>query len=295
MRKSLVYSGDRGCGPVSEIDIEKRPIVHISNSILYTAVTERASDIHIEPKEKETSVRYRIDGDLQDLYRMKKQTGAMVISRLKALAGLDIAERMRPQDGAVEIMADGRTFKLRLATTSTPNGESLVIRVLEPSAKPKKMSDLGMMDAQVAAMIDLAARRYGLILVVGPTGSGKTTTIYSFLAHVDTRTRSLISVEDPVEYRIPDANQQQVNEKAGVTFDALLKSSVRQDPDILYLGEIRDGFSARISVDFASTGHMTVSTLHTNNATTAFSASKDWEWCEKLWPKPFWGLLRNGF
>ena len=256
-------------GRVSEKDIEKRPIVHVSNNILYTAVMERASDIHIEPKEKETVVRYRIDGDLRDIFRLKRQTGTMVISRLKALAGLDIAERLKPQDGAVEVMVGKRTFKLRLATTSTPSGESLIIRVLEPTAKPKELGELGMTGQQVKTMMDLSTRRYGLILVVGPTGSGKTTTIYSFLSHVDTKTRSLISVEDPVEYRIPEANQQQVNEKAGVTFDALLRSSVRQDPDILYLGEIRDSFSARLAVDFASTGHMTISTLHTNNATTA--------------------------
>ena len=256
-------------GPVSAADIEKRPVVHVSNNILYTAVMERASDIHIEPKDKETLVRYRIDGDLRDIFRLKRQTGAMVISRLKALAGLDIAERLKPQDGAVEVMLGKRTFKLRLATTSTPSGESLIIRILEPSAKPKELSELGMTSRQVRTMMEFATRRYGLILVVGPTGAGKTTTIYSFLSQVDTKTRSLISVEDPVEYRIPDANQQQVNEKAGVTFDALLRSSVRQDPDILYLGEIRDAFSARVSVDFASTGHMTISTLHTNNATTA--------------------------
>ena len=256
-------------GPISDADIEKRPVVYVSNNILYTAVMERASDIHIEPKEKDTIVRYRIDGDLRDIFHLKKQTGTMVISRLKALAGIDITERLKPQDGSVEIMVSKRTFKLRLATTSTPSGESLVIRVLEPTAKPKDLSELGMTEAQIRMMADFSERRYGLILVVGPTGAGKTTTIYSFLSHVDTKSRSLSSIEDPVEYRIPNANQQQVNEKAGVTFDALLKSSVRQDPDILYLGEIRDNFSARISVDFASAGHMTISTLHTNNATTA--------------------------
>ncbi|MDQ1278406.1 MAG: hypothetical protein QG555_1449, partial [Thermodesulfobacteriota bacterium] len=256
-------------GPISAADIERRPVVYVSNNILYTAVTERASDIHIEPKEKETVVRYRIDGDLRDIFHLKKQTGTMVISRLKALAGIDITERMKPQDGSVEIMVSKRTFRLRLATTSTPNGESLIVRVLEPAAKPKDLGELGMTDGQVRTMKDFSTRRYGLILVVGPTGAGKTTTIYSFLSHLDTKSRSLISVEDPAENRIPNANQQQVNDKAGVTFDALLKSSVRQDPDILYVGEVRDTFSARISVDFASTGHMAISTLHTNNATTA--------------------------
>jgi type IV pilus assembly protein PilB len=256
-------------GPISEADIEQRPVVYVSNNILYTAVMERASDIHIEPKENETVVRYRIDGDLRDIFHLKRQTGTMVISRLKALASLDITERLKPQDGSVEIMVSERKFKLRLATTSTPNGESLIIRVLEPTSKPKDLKELGMTGAQVRTMEDFSTRRYGLILVVGPTGAGKTTTIYSFLSHLDTKSRSLITVEDPVEYRIPNANQQQVNDKAGVTFEALLKSSVRQDPDILYMGEIRDNFSARVSVDFASTGHMAISTLHTNNATTA--------------------------
>jgi len=255
--------------PIAASELEKRPVVYVSNNILYTSVAERASDIHIEPKENDTVVRFRIDGDLRDMFNLKKQTGTMVISRLKALAGLDIAERMKPQDGSVEAMISKRKFKLRLATTSTPNGESLIIRILEPSAKPKDLGELGMTDAQVKTMKDFSTRRYGLLLVVGPTGYGKTTTIYSFLSHLDTKTRSLISVEDPVEYRIPNANQQQVNEKAGVTFEALLKSSVRQDPDILYLGEVRDNFSARTCVDFASTGHMAISTLHTNNATTA--------------------------
>lgn len=255
--------------PISEGELEKRPIVYVSNNILYTAVMERASDIHIEPKENDTVVRFRIDGDLRDMFTLRKQTGIMVISRLKAFANLDIAERMKPQDGSAEAIISKRKFKLRLATTSTPNGESLIIRVLEPSAKPKPLGKLGMTDRQVGLLMNFATRKYGLILVVGPTGAGKTTTIYSFLSHVDTKKQSLITVEDPVEYRIPNANQQQVNEKAGVTFEALLRSSVRQDPDILYLGEIRDNFSARISVDFASTGHMAVSTLHTNNATTA--------------------------
>lgn len=256
-------------GPQPTYNAEQPPAVFISNNILYTAVVERSSDVHIEPKEDETLVRFRVDGDLRDIFRLKRQTGAMVISRLKALSGLDIAERLKPQDGAIEVMIDKRMFKLRLATTSTPSGESLIIRILEPTARAKELSELGMTEAQVREIMKIARHRYGLILVVGPTGSGKTTTIYSFLAHVDTRSRSLISVEDPVEYRIPNANQQQVNEKAGVTFDSLLKSSVRQDPDILFLGEVRDAFSARISVDFASTGHITISTLHTSNATTA--------------------------
>jgi len=254
---------------ISLNDVEKGPIVAIANNILSSAVYERASDIHIEPKVDHILIRFRIDGDMRDIYRLKNTTGVMLISRLKAVAGLDITERRKPQDGAVEAVIAGRTFKLRLATTSTPSGESLILRLLEPEVKATELQSLGMTDDQVRIITDSTNRHQGLLLIVGPTGSGKTTTIYSLLSHIDCRTRSLISVEDPVEYRIPFANQQQVNEKGGVTFDALLKSSVRQDPDILFIGEVRDNYSARVAMDFASTGHLTISTLHTSNATTA--------------------------
>ena len=259
-------------GPVEKMsleDLEKRPAAAIANNILYSAVSKRASDIHIEPKAGNTVVRFRIDGDMREVYTLRKTTGVMLISRLKAIAGLDITERKKPQDGAVEAVIAGKTFKLRLATTSTPGGESLIMRLLELGIKAKDLQSLGMTDNQVRSMIDFANRHQGLVLIVGPTGSGKTTTIYSLLFRIDYRTRSLISVEDPVEYRIPFANQQQVDEKRGVTFETILKSSVRQDPDILYIGEVRDNYSARVAIDFASTGHLTISTLHTPNATTA--------------------------
>jgi len=256
-------------GQMSSTDEETHPVVTITNNILSSAVSKRASDIHIEPKETDTLVRFRIDGDMLDVFNLKKTSALMLISRFKAIAGLDITEKNKPQDGSVAAVISGRSFKLRLATTSTPAGESLIIRLLEPGVKARNMQSLGMTDAQVRSMIDLASFNHGLLLIVGSTGSGKTTTIYSLLSHVDCRTRSLISVEDPVEYRIPFANQQQVDEKRGVTFDALLKSSVRQDPDILYIGEVRDNYSARVAMDFASTSHLTISTLHTSNATTA--------------------------
>jgi type II secretory ATPase GspE/PulE/Tfp pilus assembly ATPase PilB-like protein/DNA-binding response OmpR family regulator len=259
-------------GPVEKMsleDLEKRPAAAIANNILYFAVSKRASDIHIEPKAGNTVVRFRIDGDMREVYTLRKTTGIMLISRLKAIAGLDITERKKPQDGAVEAVITGKTFKLRLATTSTPGGESLIMRLLELGVKANDLQSLGMTDDQVRSMIDFANRHQGLVLIVGPTGSGKTTTIYSLLSQIDCRTRSLISVEDPVEYRIPFANQQQVDEKRGVTFETILKSSVRQDPDILYIGEVRDNYSARVAIDFASTGHLTISTLHTPNATMA--------------------------
>lgn len=254
---------------ISESEIKEKSVVHISYTILHKAVMERTSDIHIEPKEVDTVVRFRIDGDLKDILTVKKETGVKLISRYKAIGGLDIAEKRKPQDGAFAAIIDERTFNFRISSTSTPNGESVVMRLLEPYASPKELTGLGMADKQVNALVNCANRKAGLILVVGGTGSGKTTTIYSLLSKIDIKTRSLMSVEDPVEYRIPLANQQQVNDKAGVTFDALLKASVRQDPDILYIGEIRDNYSAKMAINFASTGHLTITTLHTSNATTA--------------------------
>ena len=250
-------------------DLKDKPTIQITNTIIAMAISKRASDIHIEPKEMNTVIRFRIDGDLVDIVTLEKITGGRIISRLKALGGLDVAERRRPQDGAFQTQTGERIFNLRLSTSSTPNGESLVIRMLEPYIEPQELSLLGMSGKQTDTLIDLSGRTNGLLLIVGPTGSGKTTTIYSLLNNIDCKKQSLISVEDPIEYRIPLANQQQVNEKAGITFASLLKISVRQDPDILFLGEIRDDYSARVALDFASTGHLTLSSLHTSNATTA--------------------------
>ncbi|MBI4550295.1 MAG: type II/IV secretion system protein [Candidatus Omnitrophica bacterium] len=253
----------------SERELEKFPIIHMASNLLHAAALRKASDIHIEPKDAHIAVRFRIDGDMNEVYGIKKETGVKLISRFKVLGGLDISEKRKPQDGAVEVTIDHRIFKLRLATSSTPKGECLIIRLLDTSVKPRSLDVLGMSSAQVKSLIGLANRQAGLILIVGSTGSGKTTTIYSLLAQMNCATKSLISVEDPVEYRIPFANQQQVNEKAGLTFESLLKSTLRQDPDILFLGEVRDPFSAKSSFDFASTGHVTVTSLHTANATTA--------------------------
>jgi general secretion pathway protein E len=261
-----------GDGPTLDADRDPgadHPVARLAARVLKMAVDDRASDIHVEPKEDGAVIRARIDGDMADVDRIPAEAAAMLISRFKTLAGMDIAEKRKPQDGGMEAKIDDRGFKLRLATSSTPHGESLVIRLLEPRADPKTLPELGMTRDQADLLTELASRDQGLILMVGPTGSGKSTTIYSLLSLVDTRTRNLISVEDPVEYRIPFANQQQVNEKAGVTFESLLKSAVRQDPDILLLGEMRDLFSAKAAMDFASSGHLTVTTMHSSNATTA--------------------------
>lgn len=254
---------------IAETSINKRPIVYITNNMILKAVYERASDIHLEPKENSTVVRFRVDGIMKDVFSLKLETAAMVVSRLKAYADMDIAERRRPQDGSFTTTINNCRYSFRLATVLTPNGESLVIRLLKTHTVPRKLKELGMTEAQSNTLIDLGNRTRGLILLVGITGSGKTTTIYSLLHQMDCKHRSIISVEDPVEYYMPIANQEQVNEKAGITFEALLKSAVRQDPDILFVGEIRDKPSAKTCIDFASTGHLTISSLHTSNATTA--------------------------
>jgi type IV pilus assembly protein PilB len=250
-------------------DKDMSPIIYIADKLIRKAVTDNASDIHIEPKKDNTVVRFRINGDMVDILKLKKRTGTMLLCRLKAIGHLDIAEQKKPQDGSVETKIGNDNIKMRLATTSTPDGESLIMRVLQTQAEVKSFASLGMTKKQAEDITTLANHTQGLILVVGPTGSGKTTTIYSLLSLIDCQTRSLLSIEDPVEYRIPYANQQQVNIKRGVTFESLLKSVVRQDPDIMFLGEVRDTFSANISLDFASTGHLTITSLHTNNSVTA--------------------------
>lgn len=254
---------------LEESERDERSVLGVFNDLINTAVSERASDIHIEPKENNMSVRYRIDGEMKEGVALDKKTGLTLISRFKALGSMDIAERRRPQDGGLQVLVENRSFQLRLASSFTAYGESLTIRVLELRAKIKMLQELGMADEQVDTMIDFVNQATGLILVTGPTGSGKTTTIFSLLSQADCKSKSLISVEDPVEYRIPFAKQHQVNEKAGITFESLVRSVVRQDPDILFLGEIRDQYSANIAMEFASTGHLTVTTLHSSNATTA--------------------------
>ncbi len=257
---------DRGAaGKVEGFEIQA-----LANEILRGAIADRASDVHVEPKERTVLVRYRIDGDMHDIRTLSGPQGARLISRLKALAGMDIAERRRPQDGSLAMTMGEREFKLRLATSSTRHGETVVVRLLEPDQEAISLERLGFSPTQGKALRAFMARTQGLVLVVGPTGCGKSTTIFSLLStSVDGRSRSIMTVEDPVEYRIPHANQQEVNTRAGVNFDTLLRSAMRQDPDILLLGEVRDPFSANAAMEFASSGHLTVSTLHSSNATTS--------------------------
>lgn len=267
--KTVMLIPDKEDILITEADINKRPVVHIANTMITKAAHAGASDIRIEPKEDHTVVRYREDGIMSEKFSLKPETAAMVISRLKTYASMDIAERRKPQDGSFTTIINNKRYSFRLATASTPHGESITMRLLETHAVPKSLIELGMTKEQSNTLINLGNRTQGLILLVGATGSGKTTSVYSLLQQIDCNNRSLISIEDPVEYSIPTANQEQVNVKAGITFESLLKSSVRQDPDILFVGEIRDEISAKACINFASTGHLTISTLHTSNATTA--------------------------
>ena len=250
-------------------DISTSPIKYIADKVMFTAVKDGASDIHMEPKADKVIVRYRIDGDMYNKFTLKPKTGKTLLSRFKVLANMDIAERRKPQDGALEARIGGQSFKMRLATTSTPYGESIIIRLLDMDARPMELAELGMTDTQAETMWEVSQQHTGAIIVVGPTGSGKSTTLYSLVSNIDIKNRSLMTIEDPVEYIIAYANQQEVNEKAGVTFEALLKSAVRQDPDIIFLGEIRDPFTAKTVMDLTSTGHMTFGTLHSANTTTS--------------------------
>ncbi len=246
----------------------RHDVQKLCDYLLESAVRMRASDIHIEPKSSMILVRFRIDGDLHDILCLD-DIGHRVITRFKICGKIDIAEQRRPQDGSHDATILNRRYSLRMATSPTPDGESIAIRILDTDAGLLSLMELGMSAAQERSVTRLAAHSSGMVLFVGPTGCGKTTSIYSMLSHIDCQKRSLVSVEDPVEYHIPFAIQHHVNQRAGVTFESLLKSSVRQDPDILFIGEIRDPASAQIAMDFTSTGHLTYSSLHTVNAVSA--------------------------
>ena len=242
------------------------PVVQFVNELIGRAVHEGASDIHLEPGESEMRIRFRVDGVLQDVMRVPRSIQASVISRIKIMGEIDIAERRLPQDGRITIPLDGRRVDLRLVTLPTAQGEALVIRVLDRKSGLVGVDELGFLP-ETAARFEAAYRRpWGAILVTGPTGSGKSTTLYATLAEVNDDRRSIITVEDPVEYRMAGVKQVQVNRKAGLTFANALRSILRADPDIVLVGEIRDQETATIAVEAALTGHLVLSTLHTNDA-----------------------------
>jgi type IV pilus assembly protein PilB len=249
------------------------PLVRLVNSILFQAAEDGASDIHFEPQEDALVVRFRIDGVLQEMQRIPKRLMPGVTTRLKVLAKLDIAERRKPQDGRISLnaAAAGRMLDCRVATLPTVEGESLVMRLLDKSKRPPTLEELGLSPAMQETLSEIVKRPTGALLVTGPTGSGKSTTLFAALTQISRPEINIITVEDPVEYRLPGINQVQINVRAGLTFAAALRSILRSDPDVVMVGEIRDGETAKISIEAALTGHLVLSTLHTNDAPSALT------------------------
>jgi type IV pilus assembly protein PilB len=245
------------------------PVVRFVNLLISQAITDRASDIHLEPTEGDLRVRYRIDGVLHEAHRSPKRIQNGVISRLKIMADMNIAERRLPQDGRMSVNHQGRKVDLRIATLPTVWGEKVVARILDNSTARLGLHDLGFGPANFTRFEESYSKPYGMILATGPTGSGKSTTLYATLNLLNKPDVNVITVEDPVEYRLPGINQVQVNVRAGLTFASALRSILRSDPDIVLIGEIRDHETAQIAVEAALTGHLVLSTLHTNDAPSA--------------------------
>jgi type IV pilus assembly protein PilB len=252
--------------------LEDAPIVKLVNAIMTQAVGDRASDVHLEPAEHNVRIRFRVDGVLHEpMPPAPKSIQGGLISRLKVMADLNIAERRVPQDGRISMKVGGRALDLRVATLPTVHGEKVVIRVLDKSNALLRLEDLGFLENAYERFSDSFRKPYGAILVTGPTGSGKSTTMYSTLNILNEESKNIITVEDPVEYRLAGVNQMQVNPKAGLTFASALRSILRADPDIVLIGEIRDKETATIAIEAALTGHLVLSSLHTNDAPSAIS------------------------
>lgn len=254
---------------VSEEDIaEDSPVAQTVNLLIEYAIHAGASDIHIEPREDYISVRYRIDGVLREANKLPKKVHGALVSRIKILSNLKIDERRAPQDGRFKIEVSGQTYALRVSTLPITEGEKVVMRVLNESAKALTLEELGYWGYSLASINNAIKQPHGMILVTGPTGSGKSTSLFSVLSLLNKPTINISTVEDPVEYKIPGANQVQLNPKAGMTFASGLRALMRQDPNVIMVGEIRDGETADIGVQAALTGHLVFATLHTNNAAT---------------------------
>lgn len=250
--------------------IDGSPVINLVNLAVLTAIRDGASDIHVEPTKKSTRIRYRIDGCLRELMTTPPGMHAAIVSRVKVIGRMDIAERRLPQEGRVHVVAEGREIDLRVSSMPTLLGEKVVMRVLDKSNLDVSLDSLGLSARQTAAFRRIFLRPHGIVLVTGPTGSGKTTTLYSVLDLLHSPDRNIITIEDPVEYQLDGINQIQVHDQIGMTFARALRSILRQDPDVIMVGEIRDEETARVAIQAALTGHLVLSTLHTNNAPGAF-------------------------
>jgi len=254
---------------------ESAPIIKFVNALFYQAVKKRASDIHIEVQEKKGEVRFRIDGMLTKNADLDKKVVSLIVSRIKVISNLDISEKRIPQDGRTQVKIAGEVLDIRVSILPTFYGERVVMRLLMQSSQIPQINELGFDDALIGDVKKLLRSSHGIILVTGPTGSGKTTSLHSFLREVEEPHKNLITVEDPVEYKSDNIAQIQVNEKVGLTFASALRSILRQDPDVIMIGEIRDEETAAISVRAALTGHLVFSTLHTNSAAATISRLAD--------------------
>ncbi|HEY5531338.1 MAG TPA: ATPase, T2SS/T4P/T4SS family [Candidatus Anoxymicrobiaceae bacterium] len=250
---------------------EEAPIVKYVNLIITEAVHENASDVHIEPGEKDVRIRYRIDGVLRETRRSPKRIHPGIVSRLKILGNMNIAERRIPQDGRFALDTGGKHIDVRVASVPTVHGEKIVLRILDRTSILLSLSDLGLAEEPLRQFTNSFQKPYGTCVVTGPTGSGKTTTLYAALSELNRREVNVITVEDPVEYQLKGTNQVQVNTKVGLTFAATLRSILRCDPDVVMIGEIRDAESAKMAIESALTGHMVLCTLHTNDAPSAIT------------------------
>jgi general secretion pathway protein E len=248
---------------------DEAPIIRLVNSVLFQAVKQRASDIHFESFERGLVIRYRIDGVLYPILSPPKHLQANIIARLKIMAGLNIAEKRLPQDGRFSIRTSGKDVDFRVSVLPTSHGERVVLRLLEKENRLLNLPDIGLSSEKLAVMMQLIHLSHGIILVTGPTGSGKTTTLYAALSQINVPDKNIITVEDPVEYQLQGISQMQVNPKINVTFSNGLRSILRQDPDVIMIGEIRDQETAEIAIHASLTGHLVFSTLHTNNAAGA--------------------------
>ena len=264
-------------GPVADLDkmVAGSPVVNLINMVLLAAVKDGASDVHIEPMKNGTRVRYRIDGVLRDLLRPPAGMHAAIISRVKVIGKMDIAEKRLPQEGRVRIVAEGREIDLRVSSMPTLLGEKVVVRILDKANLHVRLEDLGFRPEALERFVRMLRQPHGLVLVTGPTGSGKTTTLYSALDLLSSPERNILTVEDPVEYQLDMINQVQVQASIGMTFARVLRSMLRQDPDIIMVGEIRDEETSRVAVQAALTGHLVLATLHTNDAPGAVARLLD--------------------
>jgi type IV pilus assembly protein PilB len=256
-------------------EAEGRPIVRLTNWLLHSAVEERASDIHIEPQDRDLVVRFRVDGLLRETQHLPKWTQGAIVSRIKVLSNLDIAEKRQPQDGRLMLEIQGRRVDMRVSTLPVAHGEKVVIRVVDQNRTKVELEELGLMDDSLEKIKRLFNRPQGIVLVTGPTGSGKTTLLYASLRHIQHVTKNIVTVEDPIEFQLAGINQVQVEEKAKKTFPAALRAILRQDPDVIMIGEVRDGETAQIAFRASVTGHLVLSTVHTNDAASAVTRLVD--------------------